>query len=380
MPEIRPPSNRYIYIACPWTPVGGGMYKVADYLIQSQAQRSPAQLRPLDTRGGSNPLFSMWVLLTALAKLLQGRVSGRLAGVHVNMGERLSLFRKSVIVIACRALGIPVVLHMHAQMFPFYRRLPPVLQAITRWVFSLPSAVLVIGKSARRFVTDELRVPAERIEIVVNGVPGPDAPTWHERDPAVSRLLFVGRLCEAKGVSDLLHALAQPSLDKSRVRLTLAGNGDVTGYQASASALGLGDVVQFAGWCDQERIASLLRESDILVLPSHDEVLPLVVLEALAHGVAVVCTPVGELPATLVDGVDALFVPRSDPAALAHALQGLIDAPQTIETLARNGRALYEREFSLERFCANIAEVHQRHFGVSGQADEPAEIAQELIP
>ena len=48
-------SDRYIYIACPWTPVGGGMYKVADYLIQSQAADPPAhaaQLRPLDSRGG----------------------------------------------------------------------------------------------------------------------------------------------------------------------------------------------------------------------------------------------------------------------------------------------------------------------------------------
>jgi glycosyltransferase involved in cell wall biosynthesis len=380
MPEIRPSSNRYIYIACPWTPVGGGMYKVADYLIQSQSPRSPAQLRPLDTRGGSNPLFSMWVLFTALLKLLQGRLSGRLAGVHVNMGERLSLFRKSVIVIACRALGIPVVLHLHAQMYPFYRRLPAVLQAITRWVFSLPSAVLVIGAAARRFVTGELHVPAERVEVVVNGVPGPVVAPLHTREPAVSRLLFVGRLCEAKGVSDLLNALAHPDLDVGRLRLTLAGNGDIAGYQANAEALGLGDAVQFAGWCDQDRVAALLRDADILVLPSHDEVLPLVVLEALAQGVAVVCTPVGELPSTLVDGVHALFVPHADPTTLAHALQGLIEAPQVVDSLARNGRALYERQFSLERFCANIAEVHQRHFGVSARSEEPVAIAQELAP
>ena len=50
--------GRYIYIACPWTPVGGGMYKVADYLIQSQAAQTPpqaAQLRPLDSRGAGSP-------------------------------------------------------------------------------------------------------------------------------------------------------------------------------------------------------------------------------------------------------------------------------------------------------------------------------------
>ena len=67
-------TGNYIYIACPWTPKGGGMFKVADYLIQAQDHGAPgaAALRPLDTRGGGNALYSFWILATALAKLLRG--------------------------------------------------------------------------------------------------------------------------------------------------------------------------------------------------------------------------------------------------------------------------------------------------------------------
>jgi hypothetical protein len=86
MPAPAPRS--FIYIACPWTPVGGGMFKVADYLIQSQsdpgdshteATTSPrsAQLRPLDTRGARGPIGSLGVLAIALLRLVQGRCSGR---------------------------------------------------------------------------------------------------------------------------------------------------------------------------------------------------------------------------------------------------------------------------------------------------------------
>ena len=93
-------SGRYIYIACPWTPVGGGMYKVADYLIQSQAARSAGARRAAAAAGLARrrpaPSFSLWILLTALAKIVRGRIDGRLAGVHVNMAERLSLLRKGV--------------------------------------------------------------------------------------------------------------------------------------------------------------------------------------------------------------------------------------------------------------------------------------------
>jgi hypothetical protein len=65
-------GGRYIYIAVPWAPMGGGMFKVADYLIQSQAAQAPAhaaQLRPLDSRGGGSAWCSLWILLTARAKI-----------------------------------------------------------------------------------------------------------------------------------------------------------------------------------------------------------------------------------------------------------------------------------------------------------------------
>src|SRR3954464_4135784 len=102
MSPARQKPAPYIYIACPWTPVGGGMFKVADYLIQAQALEPGsgyARLRPLDTRGGGSALLSIGILALALAKLVRGRLSGRLAGVHVNMAERLSLFRKGVVII-----------------------------------------------------------------------------------------------------------------------------------------------------------------------------------------------------------------------------------------------------------------------------------------
>ena len=373
-------GGRYIYIACPWTPVGGGMYKVADYLIQSQAQYTPAnaaQLRALDTRGGGSAVWSLWVLLTALAKLARGRVSGNLAGVHVNMAERLSLVRKSAVVVASRALGVPVVLHLHAaQLHHFYRALPLPLQRLTRWVFSLPASVVVLGATARRFVIEELHVEPKRVEVVINGVPEPALPK-RARDPrAPRRVLFLGNLSERKGVTDLLKALALPGFDSTGVEVVLAGGGDVDGYRSKASGLGLGEWVKFAGWCDQQQVARMMADADVLVLPSYDEGLPLVILEALAHGVPVVCTPVGEIPAVLTDGATACFVEPGDAAGIAAALQRVLREPGLLEALGRNGRALYERQFSLSRFFNSVARIHRRHFGIAGQPLQPAQPAQ----
>jgi len=362
-------KRRLIYIAGPSTPKGGGMFKVADYLVQMQSLQPThhaAELRLLDTRGDGSALSSLGVLTQALGKLLVCRLKGELAGVHVNVAERLSLFRKGVLIIACRALGVPVVLHLHAaQLHHFYPGLPKPLQALTRWVFGLPQSCIVLGQVSRQFVIEQLGVPAQRVEIINNGVPEPTEPRRQPGSAAVQRLLFVGNLSERKGVSDLLAALALPGGDWRQVEVQIAGGGDVAGYQAQATALGLSRWVHFSGWVGQPEVARLMAAADVLVLPSYDEGLPLVILEALANGVAVVCSPVGEIGSALTDGVNAIFVPAGDVTALAASLQSVLKDPLRRQTLERDGRQLYAHQFSLQRFFQEVARVHQRHFGVS---------------
>lgn len=379
MPAPAPPP--YIYIACPWTPVGGGMFKVADYLIQSQCDPGDAraeamttsrsaQLRPLDTRGARGPIGSLGVLAVAVVRLVQGRCNGRLAGVHVNMAERLSLVRKSVVVMVCHTLGIPVIVHLHAaQLHRAWPTLPELVRTLVRHVFSLPACCIVLGRESANFVQRELGVPAHRIERVINGVPEPALlrPQRALGPDPTPQLLFVGNLSVRKGVPELLRALALSPLAGVPLRLTLAGGGDIEGFRAIAQAMGLEDRVRFAGWTEQAQVARLMSEADLLVLPSHDEGLPLVILEALACGVPVVCTPVGEIPHVLQDRLHARFVAPGDIAGLARTLAALLaDAPQRA-ALSQQGRALYRQSFALPRFFDQIAALHLRYFGVAGQ-------------
>ena len=374
-------DSSYIYIACPWSPGGGGMYKVADYLIQCQSEYLPngsARLRALDTRGSSGPQYSLWILTKAIAKIAAGRLRGGLAGVHVNLATRMSLFRKGTLIMACAALGVPTVLHLHAQMNGFYDRLPVVLRWLTRRVFSLPQGVIVIGPAAKGFVIDVPHVPADRVHTIINGVPEPDGVPQAAPGGTLHRVLFLANLSDRKGLLDLLQALTQPALDTAGLIVTIAGAGNVAAYQAKARELGVGGLVRFEGWCDQRKVSRLLANSDLLVLPSHDEVRPLVILEAIAHGVAVVTTAVGEIPSLLTDGVDAVFVTVANPASIAAGMQKILKTLGLKQTLARNGRALYLRYFCLSSFFSNIAAVHQLHFGIASHMKDTAPSAQDL--
>ena len=365
-------KSRLIFLACPWHPLGGGMFKVTDYLVQHQAHGAgDAELRPLDTRGGGSVLLSLYFLPKAMLTLLWHQINGRLAGVHVNMAERASAVRKGLLVVFARLIGARVLIHLHAaQLHLVYRALPGPLQALLRWVFSLAHEVLVLGTASRAFVLDELQCRPERVRIVINGVP---APKCIRRGEEVAgrpfRILFVGNLSERKGVSDLLTAFTQLGKPNTTWHVTLAGGGDVEGYRRRARDLGLGGNVEFIGWAHQTQVADLMANADVLVLPSYDEGLPLVILEALAMGLAVICTPVGEIPGIFVDGRDVLFVPPGDSKAITAALQRLIAEPDLRRSLEVRGCAYHRQAFSIEAFFLAVAQAHQRVFGASARFD-----------
>jgi glycosyltransferase involved in cell wall biosynthesis len=362
----------FIYIACPWGPFGGGMYKVADYLIQSQSLPTPpgyAALRPLDTRGGGPAIGSLLILAVALFRVLSARLSGKLAGVHINMAERLSLLRKCLLILWCRLCRIPVVLHLHAAQLPqFYISLPRSLQGLLRWSFQQVDACVVLGKAAQDYVENELQVPSQKVYALNNGVPSP--PMSHRIEQTADKriLFFLGNLMERKGVSDLLKALTRSQQAQERqIKTVIAGGGDMAHYRQLADELGLGKQVELIGWLDQKQASEWMAQADALILPSYDEGLPLVILEALSHGVAVICTPVGEIPGVLHDRIDAHFIQPGAIDEIAAAIDEVMSDDHYRKGLGEKGRVLFDQEFSMEQFFDRLGDIHQHIFGVRAQ-------------
>jgi glycosyltransferase involved in cell wall biosynthesis len=366
-------KRRFIYLACPYAEMGGGMYKVMDYLFQAQNDfpGSP-ELRILDTRGGGPLLFTPWVLIKAFVKLLRARLAGEVAGVHVNMAERLSVVRKGLLIVFAHHIGVPVVLHLHAaQLHHFYRSLPRLAQWLLRYVFSVANEVVVLGEVSKRFVADGLRVPEERISILINGVPGPTMRPEPRRHEGPMHVLFLGNLMERKGVTDLLDALGRPELAGLEWKATFGGGGDVEKYRAMVAERGLEDRVSVPGWQDQDQASALIWNADILALPSYDEGLPLVILEALARATPVLCTPVGEIPNELTDGKNAVFVTPGDIPGIAAALADLMRHPEKREALALAGRELYEERYAMDAFFNNLLVIYRRNFDRAAFPHEP---------
>jgi glycosyltransferase involved in cell wall biosynthesis len=159
-------------------------------------------------------------------------------------------------------------------------------------------------------------------------------------------VLFVGRLLEAKGVGDLLAAAASLEGD-ARVRLVLVGTGpEEARFRAEASARGVDAHV--LGFLQQAELAGVYAAADVFVLPTHSDPWGLVLNEAIAAGLPVVCSrAAGAAAQIVIEGQNGFLHDPGDVTALAQALTAAL-APGQRETLGRASLAL-AASFPLER-------------------------------
>jgi glycosyltransferase involved in cell wall biosynthesis len=173
--------------------------------------------------------------------------------------------------------------------------------------------------------------------------------------PAVN-VLIAGRVTPYKGVFEGLEVFARLKHDGlPDAHLHIAGEGpSVADLRGEVSRRGLDDAVTFHGWLSGDALFSLYARSDVLLHLSYAESFPRVVLEALAHSVPVVCTPVGGLRDTLADGRDVLYVePKTvDPAI--DAVRRLASDGELRRSLISTGFEA-ARESAVDEFVRRVA-------------------------
>jgi glycosyltransferase involved in cell wall biosynthesis len=359
--------EKIIYIVSPSGAVGGGMGRVKDYILESGGDSlARTRFEVLVTRDERGAAYSLLLLALAILKIWRAALGGSLALVHVNFGDKGSAFRKGLVILCARAVGATTILHLHAaELTGHYAE----ATALTRWFIRLPfrvaSSVIVLGGLWRDWLVRDLGISPAKIDVLYNGVPIPVTKRDFLNDTSgVRRILFLGLLTERKGISDFLHALAAIGPDALAWEAVIAGNGDIPGYERKARELGLEGRARFVGWVDQAGVRSLLRDVDMMVLPSYNEGLPLVILEALGSGTPVICTPIGAIPEVLEDGRSVLFVKPGDRAALTEKISMLLADPDLRQSLSDQGQARFCQQFALDVFLESLFAIYARRFGV----------------
>jgi glycosyltransferase involved in cell wall biosynthesis len=184
-------------------------------------------------------------------------------------------------------------------------------------------------------------------EVVRAGLPG---------DPGSPVIGFLGTFNASKGLDVLLAAFARLA-QRRTLRLVCAGDGPLR-ETLESRAKNAAQPIALLGRLETSDVPGFLAAVDVLAVPSVDEGLPRVVLEAMAMRVPVVASCVGGIPEAVLDQESGLLVPVGDDEALAAALERVLDEPGLGSRLGSAGRRRVLESFEASSGWRRLAAVH----------------------
>jgi colanic acid/amylovoran biosynthesis glycosyltransferase len=182
------------------------------------------------------------------------------------------------------------------------------------------------------------------------------------------RLLCVGRLAPEKGQSLLLEAIQILKSQGRTVLLCLAGDGpDRASLEKLAADLDISSNVEFLGWVDPERLLQLYDDTEICVLSSMAEGIPVVLMEAMAKKGACVAPRITGIPELISHGVDGLLFTVADVNDLVRQLCVLLDSSDLRVQLGEQARMHVARDYNIVQNTKRFADVLREQLRKSGK-------------
>jgi glycosyltransferase involved in cell wall biosynthesis len=205
--------------------------------------------------------------------------------------------------------------------------------------------------------TGSIGVDPDRIQIIPNGVNTRHfvPPADGDRDRVI---LYVGTLIERKGLKHLVGAMPAMLQSFPDHRLVLVGEGpEAPHLKQLADELGIAERVRFVGFLPPDQVRGWMQRARVLILPSLEEGMGVVLLEALACGTPVVGSRVDGIQEVITSDVGRL-VPPADSAALAEAITSVIGDSQRWAVLSRNARQRAVAHYDWDHIARQFVDMY----------------------
>lgn len=254
--------------------------------------------------------------------------------VHIHGASRKSFARKSLIIRFAKLMRRKVIFHCHGGEFKTY--VAEAGESKVLKVLSKCDAIVVLSQKWVDYFKNDLGL---KNVVVINNIVEP-AQSFDENPTSSKKLklLFLGAICDNKGVFDMLDVIAANKANLvGRIKLYIGGNGEVERLQSVISQTQLGEIVEYVGWVTGENKNRLLKDCDIVMLPSYIEGLPITLLEAMAYAKPSITTNVGGIPEIIESGKNGVIITPGDKDALYEAIKLFVENPNLIAEYGAEG-------------------------------------------
>jgi len=274
--------------------------------------------------------------------------------VHIHFCSHIDFFKHSICLFVAKTFGFKTIFHLHGGSFAYiYSNYPVIIQKFVKYIFRLPDYVIALSHYWAKFISSFTN--GDHIKILHNPI---DCNKFeiqtNERlsDNIPKRILLLGRIGRHKGHYEAIKSLPYILNHFPDVMMLFAGkedgHGEIYKLTQLANNLGVSSQVEFLGPVTGPSKIHLLKNVDIMILPSYGENMPLSIMEGMAAKIPIVASNVGAIPEMLENGKLGILIHPGNPIVLAESINKLFYNSSMAHSFAASGhkkaRALYDIE------------------------------------
>ncbi|HVF30079.1 MAG TPA: glycosyltransferase family 4 protein [Pyrinomonadaceae bacterium] len=275
--------------------------------------------------------------------------------VHINTSfEPRSIIRD--LALAKAAGKLPVIVHVHGGRFLMQEFQNPLLASAAEKLLRSAARVIVLSDAEAESLRQ--RTPGLNVTVLPNAVPTSRFPDG-DRQWGEKNILYLGRIAQAKGLSDIVESSRLLREQGFKFRFTAFGTGPDQDLFVKSMTNLLGEKFQYGGVVAGEKKMRALRDADILLMPSKYEGLPLSLLEAMAAGCVPIVSDRGSIPTVVEDGRNGFLVEPGNLTQIVGRLKFLLSEGETEwNRLRRSARQTIVDGYDLSGYTVKLQTIY----------------------
>ncbi len=276
--------------------------------------------------------------------------------LHVHCASKGSFMRKSLVVLLGNTLGKKTIMHVHGGLFHRFYKSSAFMTFYVRYILRSCDRVICLTTEWRRTFSEELDL--SNLSVVLNPV---KTYPFKSLDPSYHSisLLFLGTITDNKGIFELVDYLqSNPYYLANKIKLTICGEGESEKLLTLLNQEHKVKNISFEGWVNGAKKEAMLFETDIFILPSHYEGLPMAILEAMSAGKPIISTSVGGIPSVVIPNHNGWLIEPGNINQLNPILDQIFTEPELVSSYGLNAY-VDAKQFHVQAIVSNLNTIYR---------------------
>jgi glycosyltransferase involved in cell wall biosynthesis len=275
---------------------------------------------------------------------------------HFNVPqEDLAVLREAALIITAKLFGKKVIMHLRGGRYNSRNIDKRLTRIVFKTLILLSDRIICLSESEKTYLTHHYVIEPKKINVLPNAVVINQ--TLDKTYDKVLRILFLGRIDENKGFSEIVLVLKSLHT-RINFKFLLCGTGPFEKFITKELGEAIPEEFTDCGVVAGERKNEVLRTAHIFLLPSYFEGLPNALLETMGFGVVPICTPVGSIPSVVKNGENGFLVPLHDSKAIETIILDLNSDRKKLEMIGNTAFQYIKNNHSLTNYIEGLNYIY----------------------